>query len=406
MDEMQRRVLGNSAVFARNGEMVGIDFDTLIERLLLFDGYILRTVRFKEIPFLVRGIGYDQTLQLLDSGLIQIRCEVTQIGSEREAELKKLKKPTFSLIWIEAHDWDKYVSDCLADISANLSLSADKWRELRLRIERCVKCVQPSIREEIGLGFVGTIDGSPVVLGESIRLAGRRRRIPIVFPAFETRVERTGDFIHLESDLSRIRIPREELWEIIRDGLMGIATLEQNIGEMKNYKALGGFSPEELPVFEKKMSGLAQLAYPGNAEKRITRVAMLTGLPRFSPEKMQLSVEKLFRARESDDLRSFRDWLATSDGLTDEEVRQMLRGYRTIVTDVVRGGSVTMTRLMVEGIVGVFQPVAGLVLSALDTFLIEKLLPHRGPAAFVNKTYPSLFAKRKRRSGDGRHWPK
>ena len=367
----------------------------MIERLLLFDGYVLRTVRFKEIPFLVKGLGYDQTLELLDSGLIQFRCEVTQIGSERDAELKKLKKPTFSLIWIEAHDWDKYFSDCLADVHANLSLPDGKWLELRSRIEKCVRPVQPSIRQDIGLGFVGTLDSASDVLAESIRLAGRRRRTPLVFPAFETRVERIDDLIHVESDLSRKRIPHEELWEIFRDGLMGIGSLEQTIGEMKNYEALGGFNPEELPVFEKKMSGLARLAYAGNVEKRITRVAKLTGLPRFSPEKMLLNVDKLLRARESDDLCLFRDWLATSDGLTDETVREMLRGYRAVVSNFVRGGSVTMSRLMIEGILGLFQPIAGIALSVLDTFLIEKLLPRSGPAAFVNNTYPSLFQKRK-----------
>jgi hypothetical protein len=323
MEEMQRRVLGHSAVFGRNGELNGLDFDTLIER-----------------------------------------------------------------------DWDRYASDCLADVQVNLSLPEGKWRELRLRIEKCIRRVQPSIRQDIGLGFIGTLDGAPDVLAESIRLAGRRRRIPLVFPVFETRVERLDDLIHVESDLRRIRIPQDELWEIIRDGLMGIATLEQNIGEMKNYEALGGFSPEELPIFEKKMSGLARLAYYGNAETRITRVAKLTGLPRFSPEKMVLDIGKLLCARESDDLRSFRDWLATSDGLTDDNVREMLRGYRAVVSNFVRGGSVTMTRLMIEGIVGVFHPIAGIALSVLDTFLIDKLLPRSGPAAFVNKSYPSLFQKR------------
>src|SRR5437588_9466656 len=101
MEQIHRLGLGHSAVIARNGEVGGVDFDSLIERLLLFDGYVLRTVRLKEIPFLVRGLGYDQTLELLNSGLIQLQCEVTQIGSERDLELKKLKKPTFSLIWIE-----------------------------------------------------------------------------------------------------------------------------------------------------------------------------------------------------------------------------------------------------------------------------------------------------------------
>ena len=90
----------------------------------------MRTVRFKEVPYLLQVLGYNQTLELLNSGLIEIRCDVMHIGSEREAELKKLQKPTFFLIWVQAHDWDKYVADCLHDVEATVSLPLEKWRAI------------------------------------------------------------------------------------------------------------------------------------------------------------------------------------------------------------------------------------------------------------------------------------
>lgn len=385
-------MIGHSLQFARNGEPNGIDFDTLIQRLLLFDGYVLRTVRFKEIPFLVRGLGYDQTLEVLASGLIEIRCEVTQIGSERDAELKSWKQPTFSLVWIEAHDWEKYVRDCLADVQKDLALPGDKWQALEVSVRTCIRRVDSSIRKDVGLSFLHNLDGSPHLVGESMRLAGRRRRIPIILPVFKTAIQRTDDLIQVNSDLCRSRIPRNELWEIMRDGLMAVATLEQNIGEMKNYNALGGFSAEELPMFEERMSSLARLAYP-EAERRATRIARLTGLPGFDPQQRRLDVGKLLQIRESDDLRAFRDWLAMSDGLADEAVREILRGFRARVSTFARVGSVTMTRWMVEQVAGLAHPIIGAVVSALDTFLVEKLFPHSGPAAFVNKAFPSLFHK-------------
>jgi hypothetical protein len=176
----------------------------------------------------------------------------------------------------------------------------------------------------------------------------------------------------------------------MRDGLMAVATLEQNIGEMKNYSALVGFSAEELPMFEERMSGLARLAYP-EIERRAARIARLTGLPGFNPQQRRLDVGKLLQIRESDELRSFRDWLATSDSLSDNEVRQILRGFRARVSSFARVGSVTMTRWVVEQIAGLAHPILGAVVSALDTFLLERLFPHSGPAAFVNKKFPSLF---------------
>lgn len=390
VENIQRRVIGHSLQFARNGQPSGIDFDALIQRLLLFDGYVIRTVRFKEIPFLVRGLGYEQTLEVLASGLIEIRCEVTQIGSERDVELKTWKQPTFSLVWIEAHDWEKYVGDCLADVQKNLALPEDKWQALEVRVRACIRRVDPSIRKEVGLSFLHSLDSSPGIVGESMRMAGRRRHIPIILPVFKTAIQRSNDFIQVESDLCRSRIPAKELWEIMRDGLMAVATLEQNIGEMKNYSALVGFSAEELPMFEERMSGLARLAYP-EIERRAARIARLTGLPGFNPQQRRLDVGKLLQIRESDELRSFRDWLATSDSLSDNEVRQILRGFRARVSSFARVGSVTMTRWVVEQIAGLAHPILGAVVSALDTFLLERLFPHSGPAAFVNKKFPSLF---------------
>ena len=386
-------MIGQSLQFARNGQPYGIDFDALIQRLLFFDGYVLRSVRFKEIPFLVRGLGYDQTLEVLASGLIEIRCEVTQIGSERDAEFKTWKQPTFSLVWIEAHDWEKYLGDCLADVQKELALPEDKWQALELHVRTCIRRVDPSIRKEVGLSFLHNLDSSPGIVGASMRLAGRRRRSPIILPVFKTAIQRSNDFIQVDSDLCRSRIPADELWEIMRDGLMGVATLEQNIGEMKNYTALGGFSTEELPMFEERMSGLARLVYP-ETERRATRIARLTGLPGFNPEQRRLDVGKLLQIRESDELRSFRDWLATSDGLADNEVREILRGFRARVSSFASVGSVTMTRWMLEQIAGLAHPIIGAAVSALDTFLIESMFPHSGPAAFVNKTFPSLFGKR------------
>jgi hypothetical protein len=392
---IQRRVLGSSVIVAPNGTISGLDFEGLIERLLLFDGYVMRTVRFKEVPHLLRVLGYDQTLELLNSGLIEIRCEVMMIGSERDAELKRLQKPTFSLIWIQAHDLDRYVADCLHDVETTVSLPVEKWRAIEAAIRDRVRPLKQSVKEEIGANFANTAYGSPSVVSESLRLAAKKRRTPLVLPNFDVCVEKNGDLIHVESDLRYTRIPKEELWEIFRDGLMGVGTLEQNIGEMKNYEAIGGFSRDELSVYERKLSVLAHTAYPGHAEARVTRVAKLTGLPRFDPAKTRVSIEKLLRARESDELRTFRDWLPTSDNLSDREVRQLLRGYRAVVSSFLRGGSATMVRLMMENVVGWGHPIAGIALSVLDSFVIEKLFPHSGAAAFVNKTFPSLFEKRK-----------
>ena len=57
---------------------VALDIEGLIRRLLLFDTYILYSVRLKEIPELVRHFGYEGTIALLTSGALEICCECAQ----------------------------------------------------------------------------------------------------------------------------------------------------------------------------------------------------------------------------------------------------------------------------------------------------------------------------------------
>jgi hypothetical protein len=77
--------------------------EELVERLLLFDHVILDSLRLKEVPELVRLFGYDETMELLNSGIISIRCEpFASFGSVRravgalESRRKKGKLPLFS----------------------------------------------------------------------------------------------------------------------------------------------------------------------------------------------------------------------------------------------------------------------------------------------------------------------
>ena len=46
--------------------------------------------------------------------------------------------------------------------------------------------------------------------------------------------------------------------------------------------------------------------------------------------------------------------------------------------------------------IGLKDPAKGLVVGAVDTFILNRLLSSPGPVVFVNNTLPSLFRVRKR----------
>jgi hypothetical protein len=64
---VRQSVLGEVAI--RSGTNVtAVDISGLLRRLLLFDTVVVKSVRLKELPFLVRGLGKDGFRHLLNSG--------------------------------------------------------------------------------------------------------------------------------------------------------------------------------------------------------------------------------------------------------------------------------------------------------------------------------------------------
>jgi hypothetical protein len=74
----RQSVLGEIAI--RSGQQVsGIDVGSLIRRLILFDGVVIKSFRLREVPFLVRTFGESGFTRLLYSGLIKFSCEFTTV---------------------------------------------------------------------------------------------------------------------------------------------------------------------------------------------------------------------------------------------------------------------------------------------------------------------------------------
>lgn len=140
--EITRRLLGSSAIVSQNSGdrdiTVSLDLDGFIRRLLLFDTYILYSVRLKEIPELVRSFGVPGTIDLLSSGALDIRCECAQF---MEGEFKTPPCPplTFQFHLIEANSWEKYLIDNLADALRGLTFSGREKMKLEEAVVAAVK---------------------------------------------------------------------------------------------------------------------------------------------------------------------------------------------------------------------------------------------------------------------------
>jgi hypothetical protein len=135
--EITRRLLGSSAIVTQEPGArdisVALDVEGLVRRLLLFDTYILYTVRLKEIPETIRHFGYEGTLALLSSGAVEIRCECAQF-MEGQYQTPAAPPLTFQFHVIEAHNRDQYLINNLNEVNRMSSLGSRELMALRTAV--------------------------------------------------------------------------------------------------------------------------------------------------------------------------------------------------------------------------------------------------------------------------------
>ena len=82
------------------GKVVGANIEDIVNRLLLFETYIIDSNRLQEIPHIVDAFGLGEFLELLGSRVLQIKCEPLMIGQIGQTLLPNTTKkgvlPLFS----------------------------------------------------------------------------------------------------------------------------------------------------------------------------------------------------------------------------------------------------------------------------------------------------------------------
>jgi hypothetical protein len=116
--EITKRLLGPIALPLIEGadlRRIEIDADNFVRRLLLFDTYILYSIRLKEIPLLVPYLGYEGIRELVSTHALEIRCECAQFV-EGEIGTPSCPRFTYQFHMVDAHDREQYLHDCLANV--------------------------------------------------------------------------------------------------------------------------------------------------------------------------------------------------------------------------------------------------------------------------------------------------
>jgi len=174
--------------------------------------------------------------------------------------------------------------------------------------------------------------------------------------------------------------------------------LNSRIEKMRNYNALSGFIDDELPLFSGKLDFLTAQLSPGNRERTFGRVIRIRELPSFdlNPPGRSFDMESFLEVRAGKESIAFRAWLRNIHNATDDEIREQVASVRTKLAPFVHGPVGKAVRIAistVSGLVPVYGLPVGLILSVIDSYLLERVFPVSGPTAFLSRQYPSLFEK-------------
>jgi hypothetical protein len=395
--DITRRLLGCSAIVSQlpgdRDISVSLDVPGFVRRILLFDTYVLYSVRLKEIPEMVRHFGFQGTMDLLSSGALEVRCECAQFV---EGQFKTLECPplTYQFHVIEAHVWEDYLIGCLPASRHVPELSARELMDLQGAVIRAVKRTdnRQMFASEVSPAFEGELlSNERLVKAAILHVLSKEQDVSEL--DYRLKIHKVGDDARykVETDLhEKLRVGPADIHPTIKSALLGVSGLLQRIGEMKAHSALSGFTEDEMPLFRAKLGSLAGACSSGNREDQFMRVICIAGLPDISPNQ-RIDVGRLLEIRNEPEAIEFRGWLADVEKLSDVELKERVSSLNTKIGLLIQRTPGKVLRLLATSVIGVANPVAGFIANTLDYFAWDKFFKRSGAAAFVNELYPSIF---------------
>lgn len=162
---------------------------------------------------------------------------------------------------------------------------------------------------------------------------------------------------------------------------------------MQAHSAITGFQDKDAPLLFGKLAGIIAPLNPKIAEHQFERIIERAGVPDFKPSQ-RVDVEALLKVRDSAECREFREWLCTVQNASDAEIKDMVASVKSkaaILASSTGGKLVRLAATTGVGLIPVIGPITGVVAGAIDSFLVDRVLPRSGVVAFLTETYPSLF---------------
>ena len=399
-----------------DGARVTVDAGALVRRLLLFEHCTLESDYLVEIPRLVSVFGFKGLMRLLESGALSITCDYISMGNIGQARGLKITRArgrtlpqcSYRIVPVSIPEYlptgepyrEKYVDQALDGIR-NMGLPGRDRRHLMQALAPMLGAYPWSVVNDSAARFRQLVERQDASIRAALELEFRRARGINLPGAVELRLDdlgNDGDFRVSTNLAGRAGIGKEETHKIIERAVLGAAALDQRLVVMQATDSVSGYREDELSVLDGRFQWAWKSLDPEAQEARFQRVITIGGLPDLSDllPGQQIDIKRVLKLRDTADAQEMRKWLRNIDSESDAEISERLFSFREGLAAATHTRSKRTMRFLLVNVAGWLPPagtLTGIAASGVDRFIFEKLIGRPGPAAFLGRSYPSIFER-------------
>ena len=380
-----------STSLIRGPEVLGIDGELLLSRLLLFDEVIVDSTNLGELPYLAKMFSVAGLEELLNSNVLKLVSQKSSVITDVMMNgQRKIPLLQFDEGLATSEDNEHNLGMKFRSLLKITGLSNARREALegvvRSKLIKQSLSYGNELLKQIRKDLTSNIDLSKRILCH---------RYPNIPPEkLELKAHDLGGIQRFETNLQTIlSITLEHEHNMLAEVVKATSNLNQRIADMADFNAISHFEVSEAPLLFGKVYSLVSQMNPKFDEQAFLRVIGVTEIPTLI-ENRRIDVHELLKIRETDECREFRTWLATTDSIEDEKLKHLLRGFRAKAASFIATNSGKLLRLGVNtglGLIPGYGSLVALVEGVADSFLLEKLLPSSGVLTFLNNAMPSIF---------------
>lgn len=372
-----------------------LDSGRFVEAILLFDTVLLPGSSI--LPSLVKSLGVHGVLRLLEEGRLALAggfptaqgtYDYKSPGFFQNRPVDRPLRYGFETIYVDPNNpnnpsVEKRIANDLEDVDCD----NEHRNELQGQLTSTIRIIDPnSLRTSDDLrSDIARNDN--LLLRLFVTCMEKEIGSSVDINQIHISVHEVSDEVfEITTNLDRLLgLQADALHEFLKKPFFTITGTNLQLRRMRAVGAASGLLPPQARLIANRIDFTSNIHLQSDMRREFTRIREISRVPVLD-EGAKIDIELLLKLRNSDEARAFRDWLHESPKLSDQEVEDLLGGWKERLGEALKTKNVKVLRWLASTGVGVAEPITGIGLNVLDQFL-GRFLPGMGPIGFIVGDY-------------------